>query len=87
MAFHQLNVDQTGFLVLVTNSLTEAEYIAPTHSYDSPFTDPNDLSWNIYGQSLTIRNGQLPVSFTRRCGREHGIVLGHTETGAIHRCP
>ncbi len=87
MPIHQLNIDQTGFLVLVDNSLTEAGYIDPTNTYESPFTDLNDLCWNIYGQPLTIRNGQLPVSLTRRCDREHEIVLGLTETGAIHLHP
>lgn len=43
VALHQLNADQTEFLDLVINSLTEAGYVDPASFYESPFTDLDDM--------------------------------------------
>ena len=40
---HQLNADQTEFLDLVINSLTESGYVDPASFYESPFTDLDDM--------------------------------------------
>ncbi|WP_048852390.1 type I restriction-modification enzyme R subunit C-terminal domain-containing protein, partial [Komagataeibacter europaeus] len=43
VGLHQLNADQTEFLDLVINSLTEAGYVDPASFYESPFTDLDDM--------------------------------------------
>lgn len=43
VAMHQLNANQTEFLDLIINSLTESGYVDPSSFYESPFTDLDDM--------------------------------------------
>ncbi len=40
---HELSADQTEFLDLVINSLTESGIVDPQVFYESPYTDMNDM--------------------------------------------
>ncbi|MEY8837661.1 type I restriction-modification enzyme R subunit C-terminal domain-containing protein, partial [Cribrihabitans sp. XS_ASV171] len=43
VAQHQLNADQTEFLDLIVDSLTESGFVDPASFYESPFTDLDDM--------------------------------------------
>lgn len=40
---HQLTADQTEFLEIIINSLTETGFVDPASFYESPFTDMDDM--------------------------------------------